>query len=104
MADAISRSLLDTLELAKREFVFIGGCVVTDRPELPLSAETSWTVDFSVVVSAIDDAIDHLVGPIRRTAPGCDRCSSRPQSERISARTKYVQAPRDSRNPGGERL
>ena len=60
-------SLVDVLEMAKREFVAIGGCVMTDRPDLPLSAETSWTVDFSGVVSAIDDAIDQVVGAHRRT-------------------------------------
>lgn len=104
MADAIPRSLLDTLELAKREFVFMGGCTATDRPDLPLSAETAWIPDFSGVVTAIDDAIDHLVGAKRRIEPECDRCSSCPQSARISARTKYVQAPRDSRSPGEEHL
>lgn len=56
-------SVIDTLELAKREFVFIGGCTVTDRPDVPLSPETSWIPDLSGVIAAIDDAIDQLVGP-----------------------------------------
>ena len=79
MADACLLSLLDTLELAKREFVFIGGCVVTDRPDLPLSPDTSWTPDFSRLVAAIDDAVDQLVGADRRwrgrdcCAEGCIR-------------------------------
>ena len=103
-SEAAPLSVIDTLELAKRELVFMGGCVATDRPDLPLSPETSWVPDFSRVVAAIDDAMDQLVGVGRRTDPGCDRCSSRPQSAQISARTKYVQARWDSRTPDGERL
>lgn len=103
MADACLLSLLDTLELAKREFVFIGGCVVTDRPDLPLSPDTSWTPDFSRVVAAIDDAIDQMVGADRRTDPECSGCS-RPQPIRpISARTKYVPAHLGSRMAEGGR-
>lgn len=91
--------LIGVLELAKREFIAIGGCVMTDRPDLPLSAETSWTVDFSRVVSAIDDAIDQLIGADRRIGPGCERCSTHQPTLRISGRTKYVLAPQGSRKP-----
>ena len=101
MAEPIPRSLLDPLELAKREFVFIGGCVVTDRPDLPLSPDTSWTPDFSRVVAAIDDAIDQMVGADRRTASRCTGCDSCQPTRPISARTKYVQAPPDSRKAEG---
>lgn len=95
-------SVIDTLELAKREFVFIGGCTVTDRPDVPLSLETSWIPDLSGVIAAIDDAIDQLVGPSARTAGECDRCSSCQPRKQISARTRYVRAPQDSRSPEGE--
>lgn len=94
-------SVVDTLELAKREFVFIGGCVVTDRPDLPLSPDTSWTPDFSRVVAAIDDAIDQMVGADRRTASLCAGCGNCQPTRQISARTKYVQAPPDSRKAEG---
>lgn len=97
------RSLLDTLELAKREFLFIGGCVMTDRPDLPLSQETSWTTDFSRVVEAIDDAIDLVVGADRRTAPGCTGCGTSQPTLPISARTRYVPAHLDSRTAAGDR-
>lgn len=50
----------DVLLLARREFDFHGGCVATDRPDLPLSPETSWTVDFSRARAAIDVAMDLL--------------------------------------------
>lgn len=102
MAEPIAPlSVIDTLELAKREFVFISGCVVTDRPDLPLSADTSWTLDLSVAIEAIDDAIDQLVGADRRIASRCTGCDSCPQTRPISARTKYVQAPLDSRTAEG---
>ena len=95
--------LVSVLELAKREFISIGGCVMTDRPDLPLSDETSWTVDFSLVVSAIDDAIDQLIGADRRIGPECERCSTHQPTLRISGRTKYVLAPRGSRKAEGDR-
>ncbi|WP_448869605.1 hypothetical protein [Delftia acidovorans] len=50
----------DVLLLARREFDFHGGCVATDRPDLPLSPDTSWTVDFSKARAAIDVAMDLL--------------------------------------------
>ena len=96
-------ALLDTLELAKREFLFVGGCVMTDRPDLPLSVETSWTTDFSRVVAAIDDAIDQLVGADRRTALGCAGCSTSQPTRPISARTRYVPAHLDSRTAAEDR-
>lgn len=96
-------SVVDTLELAKREFVFIGGCVVTDRPDLPLSLDTSWTPDFSRVVAAIDDAIDQIVGVDRRTAVGCAGCSTCLPTRPISARTKYVPVHLGSRTVEAER-
>lgn len=96
-------SVVDTLELAKREFLFVGGCVMTDRPDLPLSVETSWTTDFSRVVAAIDDAIDQLVGADRRTPLGCTGCSTSQPTRRISARTRYVPAHLDSRTAAGDR-
>lgn len=100
-AERTALSVLDTLELAKREFVFIGGCVVTDRPDVPLSTDTSWTPDFSSVVAAIDDAIDQIVGADRRTASRCAGCDNCQQTRQISARTRYVAAPLDSRTAEG---
>lgn len=96
--------LVDVLEFAKREFISIGGCVMTDRPDLPLSDQTSWTADFSAVVSAIDGAIDQLVGVDRRTAPECVGGSSRLPMPPISGPTKYVQALLGNRKPAGGRL
>lgn len=92
-------SLIDTLEYAKREFLAIGGCTLTDRPDIPLTPQTCWTPDFAAVVSAIDDAMDLLVGADRRTDRECAGCSKCLPTKPISARTKYVPAHLDSRTP-----
>lgn len=59
-ADADLAYVRAVLLLARREFDFHGGCVATDRPDLPLSPDTSWTVDFSTARAAIDVAMDLL--------------------------------------------
>lgn len=87
--DADLAYVRDVLLLARREFDFHGGCVATDRPDLPLSPETSWTVDFSRARAAIDIAMDLL----ERAAP--DACSgdagdSVIPSSPLSARCKYT--------------
>lgn len=101
-ADADLAYVRDVLLLARREFDFHGGCVATDRPDLPLSPGTSWTVDFSRVRAAIDAASDLLDRAAPRTGHECDRCSSRLANELLSSRSKYVPAPSDShtRDPG----
>lgn len=96
-------SILETLEFAKREFLFAGGCTMTDRPDLPLSPDTSWTNDFSQVVAAIDDAIETLVGAEFRNVLRSVGCSTCPPMARISARTKYVPAHQGSHTPEGGR-
>lgn len=92
----------DVLLLARREFDFHGGCVATDRPDLPLSPDTSWTVDFSRARAAIDVAMDLLDCAAPRTGHECDRCSSPLESGPLSIRSKYAPAPSDShtRDPG----
>ncbi len=79
----------DVLLLARREFDFHGGCVATDRPDLPLSPDTSWTFDFSRARAAIDVAM----GMLDRAAP--DACSgdsgdSALLSTPLSTRSKYT--------------
>ena len=64
-ADADMAYVRDVLLLARREFDFHGGCVATDRPDLPLTPDTSWTVDFARARAAIDVAMDLL----ERAAP-----------------------------------
>lgn len=55
-------SVLDVLELCERDFAFIGGCTMTDRPDLPLSPETSWVMDVSQRLADIRAAKRALVG------------------------------------------
>ncbi|WP_130466448.1 hypothetical protein [Corticibacter populi] len=47
---------LHALGLCERDFAFIGGCTLTDRPDLQLSPETSWQMDVRGVLAAIDSA------------------------------------------------
>lgn len=102
LAEADLAYVRDVLMLARREFDFHGGCVVTDRPDLPLSPDTSWTVDFSRARTAIDEAVDLLARAAPRTRLECDRCSSPLESGPLSIRSKYAPAPSDShtRDPG----
>lgn len=95
-ADADLAYVRDVLLLARREFDFHGGCVVTDRPDLPLSPDTSWTVDFARARAAIDVAMDLLARAVPRTDLGCDRCSGPPESGPLSIRSKYAPVPSDS--------
>lgn len=101
-ADADLAYVRDVLLLARREFDFHGGCVATDRPDLPLAPDTSWTVDFSRARTAIDVAVDLLARAAPRTDLECDRCSSPLESGPLSIRSKYAPAPSDShtRDPG----
>lgn len=89
-ADADLAYVRDVLLLARREFDFHGGCVATDRPDLPLSPDTSWTVDFSRARAAIDVAMDLLE---RATAPswpaGADGNAGL-QSGPMSRRSRYA--------------
>nr|WP_235264172.1 hypothetical protein [Delftia sp. RIT313] len=95
-ADADLAYVRDVLLLARREFDFHGGCVATDRPDLPLSPDTSWTVDFARARAAIDVAMDLLERAAPRTGPECEGCSTRLPSALLSTRSKYVPAPSDS--------
>lgn len=101
-ADADLAYVRDVLLLARREFDFHGGCVATDRPDLPLSPDASWTVDFSRARAAIDVAVDLLARAAPRKDLECDRCSSPLVSGPLSIRSKYAPAPSDShtRDPG----
>ena len=95
--DVAPLSVVDVLELCKRELAFIGGCTLTDMPDVPLSPETSWTMDFTWLFGVIDDALDLLVGADRRTAPECTDGNTSPPTRQISGRSKYVPAHLDSR-------
>ena len=93
-------SVIDTLKLAERELAFLGGCTHTDRPDLPLSPETSWTTDVSGVLAAIANAIQALSGP--RTDPECAGCSNCQQTQRdIGPATREAEHDGSRRAEGG---
>lgn len=56
-------SLLEVLELCERELVALSNCTVTDRPDLPLTGETSWVTNFHPVLVAIARAKQKLSAP-----------------------------------------
>lgn len=98
-ADADLAYVRDVLLLARREFDFHGGCVATDRPDLPLSPDTSWTVDFSRARAAIDVAMDLLERAAPRTGPECSGESTCLPTGPLSTRSRYVPAPSGIRKP-----
>lgn len=98
-ADADLAFVRDVLLLARREFDFHGGCVATDRPDLPLSPDTSWTVDFARARAAIDVAMDLLERAAPRTGLECEGCSTPLPSAPLSTRSKYAPAPSGSHKP-----
>ncbi|MFG0610828.1 hypothetical protein [Delftia sp. WSY_14] len=89
-ADADLAYVRDVLLLASRELDFHGGCVATDRPDLPLSADTSWTVDFSKARAAIDIAMDLLERAAPPSGPGdVEGGTTGLQRGPLSERSKY---------------
>jgi len=98
-ADADLAYVRDVLLLARREFDFHGGCVATDRPDLPLSPDTSWTVDFARARAAIDVAMDLLERAALRTGPECSGESTGLPTGPLSTRSRYASAPSGSRKP-----
>lgn len=77
---------LDAIRLAQRDLTFLGGCTHTDRPDLPLAPDTSWTTDVSDTLVALDTAIAAL--RTLRTRAGCCGCSSsQPSAPRTSRAT-----------------
>ncbi len=45
------------LRMAHHAMCANNNCLTTDRPDLPVSPETSWTTDFSKELAAIDEAL-----------------------------------------------
>ncbi len=53
LADAAPLTVIGVLDTCERNFAFIGGCTLTDRPDLPLSPDTSWQMDVSHLLKSI---------------------------------------------------
>lgn len=89
-ADADLAYVRDVLLLARREFDFHGGCVATDRPDLPLAPDTSWTVDFSRARAAIDVAMDLLERAAAPSGSADAGGNADLQSGPLSRRSRYA--------------
>lgn len=90
LLDVTQLSVLDVLEMCERDFAFLGGCTMTDMPHVPLSPETSWTMDFTHVMAAIAVAKEKLGGWVDcRTAGECAGCSTPQQMEPTSMRSRF---------------
>lgn len=75
--DVTTLSVFDVLDLCERSFVFFGGCTMTDMPHVPLSPETSWTMDIKHELAAIASAKEKLCGPEEvHIACECSGCST----------------------------
>lgn len=94
-------TVLNALHLAKTEFLFHGGCIETDRPDLPLFSDTSWTVDFSRVIEVTDAAAAMLGDDQDRTDPECKRCSTCLPIEPTEVLARHEAEPLGSRTPEG---
>ena len=51
------RTVINALSKAEYEMTTTNGLVATDRPDLPLNEATSWTLDFTETLKAIEEAI-----------------------------------------------
>lgn len=85
------------LEAARLALLSNDNCLITDRPDLPLSQETSWTTDFSGELALIDAAIG-------RTASLCANESTCLETAPKSSPAKSEQEPRSNRSPEQDRL
>jgi hypothetical protein len=56
----LKKQLLNELQTLEIDCVLLGGCTVTDRPDLPLSDETSWTPDLTRQLELIEHLTKHF--------------------------------------------
>lgn len=100
--DVTKLSVLDVLELCERDFAFIGGCTMTDMPDVPLSPETSWKMDCTHVMAAIAVAKEKLCGlGVVHIASECADCGTPQPMQLPSGQSKCALEHGDSRSPAG---
>lgn len=90
-------AVVGALKAARLALLSHDNCLITDRPDLPPSQETSWTTDFSGELALID-----LV--IGRTASLCASGSTCLQTVQKSNPAICVQGLRSNRSPEQDRL
>ena len=94
MTDTITQALL----VARLALASHYNCLITERPDLPRSADTGWTTDFSDELTLIDAAIE------LRTASLCVHGSSVQQKAPIAIPATRLVEPERSRTPEQDRL
>ena len=67
---------LAAMRMAHQDLAFLGGCTHTDRPDLPLSPDTSWTTDVASTLAALDAAGAALNAVASNGIGGCCGCRS----------------------------
>ena len=60
LSDEQLRTVKNALCKAEYEMTTTNGLAATDRPDLPLTDDTSWTIDYSETLKAINEAISIL--------------------------------------------
>lgn len=94
MTDITTQALLAArLALASHH-----NCLITDRPDLPRSADTGWTTDFSGELTLIDAAIELSAASL------CAYGSSVQQKALISVPATRLVEPERNRSPEQDRL
>lgn len=87
-----------SLRTARLALLSHNNCLITDRPDLPRSADTGWTTDFSREIQLLDEAIG-----LTSTCPRSLGGSSGPLTAPLSTPATHAEAPRSSRMPGEDR-
>ena len=88
--DVATLSVFDVLDLCERSFVFFGGCTMTDMPHVPLSPETSWTMDIKHELAAIAAAKEKLCGAEEaHIACECTGCGTPQPTTQTSVHSIY---------------
>ena len=88
-----------TLEIVRLALLAHNYCLVTDRPDLPRSEATSWTINFNRELSLLDDAIGSM-----NTSPRSPGGSSDQLIEQLSGRATPAQEHRSSHTPAEDHL
>lgn len=81
------------LRAARLALALHHNCLITDRPDLPRSADSSWTTDFSDELTLIGAAIE------LRTASLCAHGSSVQQKALITSPATRLVEPERNRSP-----
>lgn len=63
---AMLESAIRAMQAAEHDLAFLGGCTHTDRPDLPLTEETSWTMDVSVELDQLENSAAALTSLLAR--------------------------------------